>query len=632
MPAEAELAKVIGIFKELDTDGDGTISATELKVLMAEVDSSIGDDTEKLLKVLDMNGDNRVSFEEFLAFLWSDQTETKAITGKVLSVADQSPHLTQVESETLELGRDIILLERLLASFSESERAAMSFESCSLTSWAEVENRLLKPATELLGFLQMGGVLPQWLLDALMRQSRGMSTDWSKVVNEGAGGYLFHKSGLKRVAVYQLLGLVSPGTAAVRPLDDGIKEVPAMAKLAQKREGLHTIQIDIANPELTLIKPAVIVNRLGSFDKEFDELTDMLQKKRGSYMDVPYLDPARFRRLDSLTSSSPEQVEKTKVDVPKKTELEKAKEEFEQDLKQLGDHIEQHKAKDTQFVLVASSESPPSFEEFLTEFGGQYPKEYWSERSEAWEPLPSLYLERISACQKEDYNSYLGWLAANDYEKCAFKPDWTKVTALFDGGKALDHWMKNGGDVPQMFRSTLLSRRSLKHIWGGSVAAEQFSSGGYLITKDTDNDRLPHHAVFELLSLRGNTALVRKLPGSSWPRRIASQDAKGGWTINVHRSMNQLDMITPTTLVACCYELTGHMKYYLEAKEALKGKKYPTFEPPSLHQLVETITSDTTTWHGVMVWEKGTLKLNKADESPKKSLFGGRLSVESAAV
>ncbi|CAH1794489.1 unnamed protein product [Owenia fusiformis] len=57
-------------FKMFDKDGDGVISATELRSVMASLGESMTrEEVEELIKDADIDGDNQVNYEEFVTMM-----------------------------------------------------------------------------------------------------------------------------------------------------------------------------------------------------------------------------------------------------------------------------------------------------------------------------------------------------------------------------------------------------------------------------------------------------------------------------------------------------------------------------------------------------------------------------------
>merc|ERR1712113_265055 len=75
--SEKSIAKAEVMFKEADTDGSGYIEKDELKVVLTEMSKSEGlqeptdDQVNRRMKALDISGDGKISFGEFLNFLAS---------------------------------------------------------------------------------------------------------------------------------------------------------------------------------------------------------------------------------------------------------------------------------------------------------------------------------------------------------------------------------------------------------------------------------------------------------------------------------------------------------------------------------------------------------------------------------
>lgn len=67
-------AEVRAQFKNLDKDGNGVISAQEIReVLTALGDRLTDEDVEEMIRDVDTDGDGQVNFEEFLAHMMSDE-------------------------------------------------------------------------------------------------------------------------------------------------------------------------------------------------------------------------------------------------------------------------------------------------------------------------------------------------------------------------------------------------------------------------------------------------------------------------------------------------------------------------------------------------------------------------------
>lgn len=69
-------------FKNLDKDGNGMISAQEIReVLTALGDRLTDEDVDEMIRDVDTDGDGQVNFEEFLAHMMSDEdTSDEAVS------------------------------------------------------------------------------------------------------------------------------------------------------------------------------------------------------------------------------------------------------------------------------------------------------------------------------------------------------------------------------------------------------------------------------------------------------------------------------------------------------------------------------------------------------------------------
>ncbi|EGD76102.1 hypothetical protein PTSG_00808 [Salpingoeca rosetta] len=72
IPTKEELVKA---FQRIDTDGSGSLSATELKRYLTNIGDPLSEDEFKeLLKDVDQDGDGEVSFKEFVDLMTSGVT------------------------------------------------------------------------------------------------------------------------------------------------------------------------------------------------------------------------------------------------------------------------------------------------------------------------------------------------------------------------------------------------------------------------------------------------------------------------------------------------------------------------------------------------------------------------------
>lgn len=68
--------KIRAQFQELDKDGNGLVSATEIReVLTALGDRLSAEDVDEMIRDIDQDGDGQVSYEEFLAHMSSEDTD-----------------------------------------------------------------------------------------------------------------------------------------------------------------------------------------------------------------------------------------------------------------------------------------------------------------------------------------------------------------------------------------------------------------------------------------------------------------------------------------------------------------------------------------------------------------------------
>ena len=57
----------------MDKDGDGNISADDLRQVMSQLGVNLGkEDVEEMIKVADKNGSGKVNMEEFLSIMLMD--------------------------------------------------------------------------------------------------------------------------------------------------------------------------------------------------------------------------------------------------------------------------------------------------------------------------------------------------------------------------------------------------------------------------------------------------------------------------------------------------------------------------------------------------------------------------------
>jgi calmodulin len=69
-PTVADPSKYADTFRLLDTDGDGRISAVELKQLMDALGDEISPEAAaEAVRIIDADGDGRVTLEEFAGYL-----------------------------------------------------------------------------------------------------------------------------------------------------------------------------------------------------------------------------------------------------------------------------------------------------------------------------------------------------------------------------------------------------------------------------------------------------------------------------------------------------------------------------------------------------------------------------------
>jgi calmodulin len=70
MAGNEEAATSESVFAMFDTDGDGQITASELRAVLAELGEEVGDDEAAArIREGDSDGDGRISLEEFQAMM-----------------------------------------------------------------------------------------------------------------------------------------------------------------------------------------------------------------------------------------------------------------------------------------------------------------------------------------------------------------------------------------------------------------------------------------------------------------------------------------------------------------------------------------------------------------------------------
>jgi calmodulin len=66
-------------FKALDKDGNGVISAQEIREVLTALGDRLSDeDVNEIIRDVDTDGDGQVNFEEFLAHMMSDETSEES--------------------------------------------------------------------------------------------------------------------------------------------------------------------------------------------------------------------------------------------------------------------------------------------------------------------------------------------------------------------------------------------------------------------------------------------------------------------------------------------------------------------------------------------------------------------------
>ena len=105
--SEKSVAKAEQMFKEADTDSSGFIEKDELKAVLTEMAKSEGleaptdDQVDRRMKALDISGDGKISFAEFLNFLATMKVMLICATVFAEVDADKSGTIDKAELKTV---------------------------------------------------------------------------------------------------------------------------------------------------------------------------------------------------------------------------------------------------------------------------------------------------------------------------------------------------------------------------------------------------------------------------------------------------------------------------------------------------------------------------------------------------
>jgi len=133
LPQPGQVSKICASFKRADENGDGCIDAEELSRLLRSLNPQISADDAKLLfDAADINGDKRLDFNEFMEWMFSDQTEAegalcKAVGANALGLSER-PLKEEGDFDTV-AGMDIE--DKIKSAFSNAFKSFMlTYPTC----------------------------------------------------------------------------------------------------------------------------------------------------------------------------------------------------------------------------------------------------------------------------------------------------------------------------------------------------------------------------------------------------------------------------------------------------------------------------------------------------------------------
>jgi len=486
-----------------------------------------------------VNCDERVSVEEFLVWLWADNSEGLLFLHEGTR---EDPQLFEVDLAAAELRRDLYILERIIRELAGSndlqvvvdkppppdyhdwrnecgrnddydadqdyENYCRSYHYAGGTTmsipfsehkggWRGVETRLRKPASELVKCLCRGGVLPVSLEPALLSR-HNFKEDWKAHGDRLQGSYLVTNDPRGRRFAYQLLESKNASTVAVRKLHAPhiSQEVKALAKA--DGQGGWILRVKDAVKLLDLVNPAPLAARAADLSSSIDEMNELLMRSAPAHCSV---------RPAVVAAEAPEGS---------------------------GNGLDEE-------VVIAETVGPSEVEIVAARLS-EYLQEF------------QKLLASVARDVLVEVRSQNGTAAKVPFGK--LDGGWEAAEKLRASAEDVVRFLQAGGTVPKALEATLLNRRNLTKNWKNKTRQLR---GGYFLTKGRDEYRC--EAIYQLLEARdARMVAVRRLSGASVDiGGLATCDCSGSLLVPVIQAIPLLDLINPAPLAAHAAEIADQI-------------------------------------------------------------------------
>jgi Ca2+-binding EF-hand superfamily protein len=111
--ASSTEAALLEAFEKWDADGNGLISATELRAAMADLDEKLTDEeVEEIIREADTDGDGQINADEFVRMMHSDDGSPPASLSTLLRAAELRVHELREDQDDMRVNITLNTLDR----------------------------------------------------------------------------------------------------------------------------------------------------------------------------------------------------------------------------------------------------------------------------------------------------------------------------------------------------------------------------------------------------------------------------------------------------------------------------------------------------------------------------------------